>query len=255
MSSFGAVEGSIVDSVTGEGLPGIEVHSEECSQKIEVIYVHTDEHGHYRAELPSSCFHVGFWPGEGRLERTVEVAANRTTHLDFSFPHDALAHYRDDHPAMRCPNSPPNTYVEGHTISQSEIDAVAAAVLERYASDATTVPDSGLLPSGQVAVQSDISRTKRLTRAAIPAQSIVKFKLRSRVDFTSEADRFGRDVKFIHFSSLDSDGSCAIVTVGGDFVMPTRSRSMKGCCCIGVDLYEKHDGRWSFVRRDSEPCA
>ena len=63
-------------------------------------------------------------------------------------------------------------------------------------------------------------------------------------------------VDYIKFDRVYSDGSCALVRVGGDFVMPTaKARRGKLCCCTGTEVFEKQNGRWVFVRRVREICG
>jgi hypothetical protein len=142
--------------------------------------------------------------------------------------------------------------IAGHTTSQADIDAVVAAVLQRFAIDRSTVPDAALLGRGDVRVASELAAMPK--RSLDPRLLPPHFVGATLHELRAEADRLGGKVTFLSFGSVDSDGSCAIVTAGVDVVRPKRRHS-RLCCCSAEDLYEKRRGTWQFVRRLGTTCS
>ncbi|MGE5184473.1 MAG: carboxypeptidase-like regulatory domain-containing protein [Acidobacteriota bacterium] len=252
------MEGRVVDSKTKAGLPGISVDFDgECRHGAEVATALTDEQGHYTIELePGRC---NLWARAGLADaspRPVEIRRGGVAVIDVELDHDAVVAAQRDQPPSRCPRSAPDAVVKGHTTTQQDTDDVARAVLERFTADEGTLPDGGLLPAGVIFVRAEVAGRphRRLTVAALPAGTKRRFMLMTTADLQTQADRSGREVYYIDLGDLDSDGNCALLSAGANFVMPSAKRAIKMCCCAGYDVYEKSQGRWLFVRRDSESC-
>ena len=76
-----------------------------------------------------------------------------------------------------------------------------------------------------------------LDPSVLPNTTREIFIVKTLADVKAELQKRKRDRHpFIRFSSIDSDGSCAIVTSGRGLSFDT-------------DVYEKRGDHWSFVRR------
>ena len=257
--SAAVVEGRIIDSKTRAGIPGVEVMFDgPCRHGEEVLSSLTDENGHYRAELePGVCGFMASLEGLASTSRDkVEVRRRSVAVVDAELEHGAVLAARRERPPANCPHSPPGAVIEGHSTSQEDIDALARAVLERFALDAGTMPDGGLLPEGDVPVNVELGGTqkRRLTATSFPPTTKPRFVPRPMSDLQGEADRADRNVFYIAFHDVYSDGDCAVLWAGVYVAIPRRSRGITMCCCSGNDLWERHAGQWQFVRRLAEPC-
>jgi hypothetical protein len=254
----GVVEGHVTDATTGVTLAGITIYIGSRIHDREVVMTTTDEHGYYRLELPPCGCELSASYGTASTDvDTVDIHEHQKTVVDVSVDHSALEAALREEPPLNCPGSLPNTIVEGHSTSQADLDAVANAVLARFAADDSTLPDGGMLTPGVVFVVTDIGGrpNRHLSENALPSRSRRRFIAKTRAEVQSEADRLGRSVHFVEFAYVDSDGSCAVVWDGVGFVKPSKESPYALCCCTGVDVYEKRDGRWAFVRRAQEICS
>jgi hypothetical protein len=250
-SSIGAIEGRVTDAGTGEVLAGVGIDL-WCTASRQAQTAITDEHGRYRVELqPDACKMMVHF-GIPSTKRTLVIEPGKVTRLDFAFPHDVVVEDRRFSPPVRCPSSPPGAVIAGHTTSQADIDAVVAAVLGRFVTDRTTVPDAALLGRGDVRVATELVATPK--RALDARRLPPRFVGATPQELRDEANRLGDKVTFLWFGGVDSDGSCALVTAGVDIVRP-NGRHARLCCCSAEDLYEKRRGTWQFVRRLGTTCS
>jgi hypothetical protein len=250
-TSIGVVEGHVTDARTGEVLAGVGIDL-WCTASRQAQTAITDEHGRYRVELQRDACKMMVHFGIPSTKRTLAIEPGKVTRLDFAFPHDVVVEERRFSPPVRCPSSPPDAVIAGHTTSQADIDAVVAAVLQRFATDRSTVPDAALLGRGDVRVASELVAMPK--RSLDPRSLPPHFVGATLHELRAEADRLGGKVTFLSFGSVDSDGSCAIVTAGVDVVRP-KGRHSRLCCCSAEDLYEKRRGTWQFVRRLGTTCS
>ena len=208
----------------------------------------TDENGHYRVEVGAGTCGLSSSFGLASADRDgLVIQTGQTTVVDLELPHDAVVAEARTRP--RCPGDPPGTIIDGHTTSQADLDAIAHAVLTRFAADASTLPDAHLLETGPVRVQID-GGPQRLGSGALPSS---RFVARTTAELEAEARRSGRDVPYIRIDRIYASGGCAVVSAGTDFAM--AKSAMKLCCCTGRDIYAKRGGRWRFVRRAGTSCA
>lgn len=253
-SKTAILSGRVVDSKTRAGIAGAEVIAFPPSPVGQTITLHdsatvTDEHGAYRIALAPTTYDLVASVDAARDVHDQVVLASGTTAEDFVLDHDAVISARNTRPPLACPGSPPATVVRGHSASQDQIDEVARAVLGRAGTIPATIPDARSIAEVQAEIESPAER--RLTSRAAPVGSA----LRTHEELQAEADRTGHDVWYVSFSQLDTDGSCAVVEVGGCDVSPSHTRrGSPSCGCEALDLYEKHAGRWVFVRRVYQAC-
>jgi hypothetical protein len=250
----GVVEGYVRDAQTGKGLPGQWV-SIGRSGKVSA-YVYTNENGFYTAAVQPWSNEVYVLTGDlDRAPTRILVHPHQTVRA----PDVLLAHVdevteRDADEPSNCPSSPPGAVIEGHTTSQADIDDLVVAVLNRFVSDPSAIPDHGLLAHGGVAYLNTNVRDQQVISPAAVKASPIPLVGKSYFDLQDLADSTRKEINFIDFSKITSDGSCAFVHVGVDFTMPRRPGVIKMCCCTALDVYEKRTGRWMFVRNDSVMC-
>jgi hypothetical protein len=240
---LGAVEGLVVDARTGAALAGVDVTiGGPCRGGDDVAWTLTDEHGFYRVELGRGICDLSARFGAASADRDgFEIRPAQTIVVDLTLDHAKVRAALRKDPPVHCPSSRPNAIIEGHTTSQADLDAVAAAVLERSATDKGWIPDAG----DTAFVLAEIGPGRHLTTLALKPGFILKTKDALQAD----ADRLGTDVRYIDFWSIYSDGTCAIVSVRGSLMMPRKQFRMMCACCDATDVYEKRRGRWAFVRR------
>ncbi len=250
------VEGHVRNAQTGATVPGIEVDAWLGARHHGRVsaWVISDENGFFRLEVePGTGF---LFTSLGELDAAPSLVFRPGTRIgiDVTVDPNELAQWRAMNPPEACPSSPPGTIIEGHTTTQQDLDDIARTVLERSAVDSSAIPDLGIAARGSVpiAVRVDVRTGKQLTARALPPSGFV---LKTLEELQKQADRLDRDVGYVELSQLYSNGSCAVVDVGGDFVSPSRQSFGKLCCCTARDIYEKRGARWIFVRRVSEICA
>ncbi len=227
-----ALEGEVVDCVTGEKIPGAML-SVNGTPHLESI---SDEAGRYHLELPAGRYKIEvvdiergdrlYWLGE------VEVRTEHTT----------VKQLRVDR--RRCPPPP------GSVASQADWNAFVAAILERYAS--VGIPD-GPPRTGPGPILVAIEGTKPDTVPTLPRTGARPFVFMSDDDLQREAARRGKEVKFINIREIEVTGTCAAARVGGDFVYP-RKGVISLCCCSLVQVYEKRDSGWVYKSSGESIC-
>jgi hypothetical protein len=250
----GVVEGYVRDARTGKGLPGQWVLIGVSGKHL--THTYTNENGFYTASVPPWTSEIYVMNGDPDLKPTrILVHPHQTVRA----PDVLLAHVdevteRDGDEPSNCPGSPPGAVVEGHTTSQADIDDLVVAVLNRFVADPSAIPDHGLLSKGGVAYLNINVRDQQVISPAAIKASPIPLVGKSYFDLQDLADSTRKEINFIDFSKITSDGSCAFVHVGVDFTMPRRPGVIKMCCCTALDVYEKRTGRWVFVRNDSVMC-
>ncbi|HEY1547530.1 MAG TPA: hypothetical protein VGG28_06915 [Kofleriaceae bacterium] len=239
-----ALEGRVLDSVTGEPIAGILVEAEGSAASDDA---YSDEHGRFHVELAAGSAYVHLEADPGGW---MSLAANQVTQRDLRFDHGELEQRRTRRPPAACPSSPPGAIIEGHTTSQAELDAIARRVLERYAADPKTVPDGELAHDIRL-VRTDLERHRHLGAAALPPGFVGK----TRAELAAEPARVGSDVYYVDVRAIDADPTCAIVEIGTDFVAVPQPGAIKMCCCSASQIYELRGGRWEFVGNAVVVCS
>lgn len=201
---------------------------------------YTNQLGHYRIEMPSGdCVVEAVYGDATTGERTVRIDPRQTLVLDLEIDHGALSAALAKDPPENCPSSKPNEVVEGSEPSQSDLDAIVHAALDR-----NDIPDGRTK-----VVRTEIEHGRTVSPNALPKGYV----LQTEADLESEAKRSQSNVWYVAFYSVYATKTCARVPFGGDFV---QSRPLlKLCCCIATDFYEKRNGRWHFVKRAHKVCA
>ena len=240
-STFGIVEGRVTDSRTGAGLVGIDVTvSGACQGDGGFGNAYTNQLGRYRIAMPKGECVVEATYGDATTgERTVRIEPSRTLVVDLEIDHDALSAALSKDPPENCPSSKPNEVVIGNEPSQSELDEIVRAVLER-----DDIPDARTK-----VVRAEIEHGRTVSPTALP----MGFVLQTNADLEAEVKRAHNDVWYVAFYSVYATKTCARVLVGGDFIQARPQTKL--CCCIATDFYEKRNGRWHFVKRAHEGCA
>ncbi|HTL38869.1 MAG TPA: hypothetical protein VL326_37315 [Kofleriaceae bacterium] len=142
-------------------------------------------------------------------------------------------------------------------IAQSDLDAIARAVLERYRQNPETTPDGWLMKKyrqshqSPIIVASDRERGRVLSPAALPSK---EFALRSTAELQAEADRTQTNAYFILITSVDIDGAEARVWVGVDFMKPAGARGGL-CCCSASQTFVKRGKSWRYKSTALQSCS
>jgi hypothetical protein len=251
----GTVEGYVFDKQTGDGVAGVSFYGGVSGQYLRPTT--TDEHGHYTLQLQPTRAKLFVWiGGNSRKPVAVSVRAGHVTRVDLFVDHADVVAERQLHPPRNCPDSAAGAVVDGHTTTQQDIDDIAGAVLARFAKNPSTMPDHALLgDSAIVNVNTNVGTKWHISLAAILSTQNRKLIGRPYFAMQDEADSTGHDIYYINISDVTSDGSCAFVSAGVDFMTPTSKHIWTLCCCTGHDIYEKRDGHWTFVRSDYELCS
>ncbi len=239
-----ALEGRIVDSVSGAPVSGIGVEAISGSSYDETI---SDEHGRYRLAITGGSAYVQLEYDRGT---DMATAPGRVTSRDLRIDHDELVQRRTRRPPLACPSSPPGTVIRGHTLAQAGLDAIAHRVLERYAIDPTTLP-GGAVGSNVTYVRTDLEQHRVLGSAALPAGFIGE----TSAKLATEPLHTLGDVYYVNVRSIDADASCALVSIGIDFAAFAHQGIIKTCCCSAIQLYELRGGTWEFVADADKICA
>jgi hypothetical protein len=240
-STLGIVEGRVTDSRTGAGLAGIDVTvSGACQGDGGFESAYTDQLGRYRIAMPKGdCVVEGTYGDATTGERRVRIDPRRALTVNLEIDHGALAAALAKDPPENCPTSKPNEVVVGSEPSQTDLDEIVRAVLDR-----NDIPDARTK-----VVRTEIGHGRTVSPNALPRGYV----LQTEADLESKAKRSQSNVWYIEFYSVYATKTCARVIVGGDFV---QSRwQLKSCCCMATDFYEKRNGRWHFVNRAHKACA
>jgi hypothetical protein len=227
-----AVEGELVDCLTGEKIPGAEIQAVATSGSARASAT-SDPSGRYRLQLPEGRYRLSAFHSEDQHELgEIEVRAGHATvkQLRWDFP--------------RCP--PARTR---NTTPQADRSAVIAAVLEHYAS-------AGVVDMARQSTPGPVHVVIRsMSTLALPPHLARSFVVKSEADLQREANRSGAQIRFLHIFDLELAGACAAVTVGGDYVMPERKGDMKLCCCSEDEVYLRRGGRWVFRMSQVGGCV
>jgi hypothetical protein len=240
-ATLGNVEGRVIDSRTGAGVPGIEVTvSGACQGDGGFGSTYTDQLGRYRIEMPKGdCVLEGRYGDATTGERKIRIEPRRTLTVDLKIDHRALAAALAKDPPENCPSSKRDEVVMGSVPTHADLDDIVRAVLDK-----NDIPDGR-----SKVVRAEIEHGRTVSRNALPEGYV----LQTEAELEAEAKRTNSDVWYVAFYSVYATKSCAMVLVGGDFVQPRRQ--LKMCCCMANDFYEKRNGRWQFVKRTHQACA
>ncbi len=250
-----SIEGYVRDKETGAGVAGVDIDGGINGEYLK--WATTDENGRFTLPVRPPQAELFLHIGEAKIHRSnIPATAGTTTKIDdLVVEHTDLLLERKRNPPVNCPGSQPSAIVEGHTTSQRDIDDLVGAALARFVVDPDAIPDHGLLAKGKVSfINTTIDRDHRISSLAVKA-SPIPLVGKSYDELQDLANRTRKEINFIDFSEITSDGSCAFVHVGVDFTMPASEGGFKMCCCIGHDIYEKRAGRWVFVRSEGVSCA
>jgi hypothetical protein len=247
------IEGELVDATTGLDAEGGVVSAKPVGRiDPETTWI-SDAAGRYRLELPAGGYQVVVYYGDTVVDRgTVQARARDTLTLDVAIDHAAVA----EASAAAQRHSCPKQAVETPT-SSARVETLVATVLDRFATDASTIPDGHLVPAqGTVYVAEEIDPIARVPASALPRSRTQTFVLTTLHDLQGVADRARSDLYYLRFTYAAIDGSCATVDVGV-YVMSPSSSSAKAsqCCCNSIDIYDEVNGRWVFRANVDQICS
>jgi hypothetical protein len=212
----------------------------------------SDEHGYFFVDTdPGSGFVIPD-DSDGMSPHPFLLRAGEALSIDVTIDPAQLAESRKNAPPDTCPSSVVGTIVKGHSTSQSDLDDLVRAVLERSGTDEAAIPEGAVSLEGGEPILLDVEAGPRqvFTTRALPS---TRYELRTRAELQQQAETSHKRVGFIDVGSVYSNGSCAMLSLGGDYVVPANTQ--KGmCCCVGYDVYEKRGSVWAFVRRTDEIC-
>jgi hypothetical protein len=127
---------------------------------------------------------------------------------------------------------------------------VREALQERL--NANAVPDFQLSArSRRIALRAEMPLAGlRLTEDALPRHERLDFYLLSTPIAQAQADQSGQDVFFVIVDSPTITGETASLKIGSDIVLhrDPSHQTVKLCCCDGVAVFKKVDGKWAFSR-------
>ena len=219
-----ALEGVIVDCLTGERMPGVDVFAAGADADRRAI---SDASGRYHLQLP-----------EGRYRLLAKVQDDEDNHdlgeIEVRPQHVTVKEIRLDFP--RCPRT------GGHLAAAAgaDRDALIAAVLDHHA--ANGIVDA---PSPSEAGPTYVT-VKKASPPALPSSHARQYAVTTEDNLQDEATRSGRDIRFIHVFGIDVAGACATVSVGGDIVFARQQGMIKMCCCQETEVFLRSAGRWAF---------
>jgi hypothetical protein len=253
------VEGHVRNARTGEPLVGMRVWlGGPCSREVRSMAI-SDETGYFRLELGSGRCEIYASYGGTASSRTVrfDAARHRAVVVELAIDSAKLAAALRTDPPLRCPSSPVGAIIEGWRPSPTDRDALAQAVLERYVANPRSLAEHIAPENGIVMVDAELSDGRgQLTEAALPTAAGSPLVLQPAHALQAEADRRRRRVQAIRFDEIYSDGSCAIVTVGGAVIRRRDADPFTWwCTCSATELFEKRAGVWQFVRRHLATCG
>jgi hypothetical protein len=146
---------------------------------------------------------------------------------------------------------------EARTRAQHEIDAVAKAVLERFAREPQTMPDYGLLEhQTTILVDRDLDPMAvgaiQLTADALPTGA---FALRTDAEMQAQADRTHETVTYVFLYGLEIQGNRATFSVGVQVKVPDVPEGSGTCCCSESDVFVKTNGTWTYSETTDSICS
>jgi Carboxypeptidase regulatory-like domain len=225
-----ALEGVLVDCMTGEKIPGVNVIATGTPDTAVRREATSDASGRYRLQLPEGRYRVAILEYLDNPEIEIEIRAQHTT----------VKEMRLDFP--RCPPARGGSA----EASQTDIDALIAAVLDHHAAagiiDAPRRSDPG--PT-YVTIQG-------LRTLALPPNIARQYIVTTKDDLRREVTRSGRKIRFISIRDLKIGGSCATVIAGGDLVVPPPG---VGLGCSETEVFLRRGGRWAFRVSGDRICT
>lgn len=259
----GAVYGRALDSETGLGVPGLWIFAYPDSIKLGAGSAISDEDGHYEIKMPLGTGSIGavnfgspWGTGMQAVSATTPVAFQVGPPLlvDIQVDHAALVAQRTKYPPLACPHSPPGTVVEGHTLSQRDLDDVVYGVLQRFATDRKSIEDFHVKDLRLVRVRTQQRVDLRASTAAFPLVRGTRFVDMTLAELKAEATETQKAIAYISFGHVSSDGTCAVLEVGGDVVYPDETSHTKYGCSEKA-LWERVNGRWMFAQSVYSICG
>ena len=220
-----ALEGVIVDCMTGEKIPGVLVVATGAADTAEREAT-SDASGRYRLQLPEGRFRVVAFGLEGDVYNLKEI--------EIRAQHATVKEIRLDFP--RCPPARGRPAVA----LQADRAALIAAVLDHHAAAGIVDAPPRSAP-GPTYVTIEGLRT-----LALPPNNARHYIVTTQGDLQREATRSGREIRFINIFGLEIAGSCATVSVGGDYLSPRPKDMGKMCCCRETEVFLRRGGRWVF---------
>ena len=142
----------------------------------------------------------------------------------------------------------------------TDVDDVVAVMLQRLNNDRDVLPGWDLLPKrGPTWIIDTVTigtAAGHLHAHALPPPGTRAFELKSGAELHAEADRRGDPVPYLFVDTITFEGTCAMVSVGVSTVQPTREENgaLLGRC-FDVEVYQKREQRWTFVRVKSTACG
>lgn len=228
-----ALEGVIVDCMTGQKIPGVTVIAMGATDTAERREATSDASGRYRLQLPEGRYRVSILEYLDDPEVEIEIRAQHAT----------VKEIRLDFP--RCPPARGGPAV----VRQADIDALIAAVLDHHAAVAGF---AGIIdaprPSGSGPTYVIIQGRRTL---ALPPNIARQYRVMTKDDLQREAERSGREIEVINISDLEIAGSCATVRAGGSRVVPGPKIALP---CSEPEVFLKRAGRWAFRVSGDRVC-
>jgi hypothetical protein len=229
-----ALEGVIVDCMTGEKLRDVQILATGIAGTAALGDAISDASGRYRLQLPEGRYRVliGFEDVLDAHDLEIEIRAQHATVKEIRLE------------VPRCPSARSSPAL----VQQADIDALVAAVLDHQA--AAGIVDAPRRPGpGPTYVTVRGWRT-----VALPPDLARHYIVTTQDELQRVATGSGRDIWFINISKLELAGSCATVYVGGDFVAPPRPGTIKMCCCNETEVFLRRGGRWAFRMSGGGAC-
>lgn len=259
----GAVYGRALDSETGLGVPGLRVFAYPDSIKLGAGSSISDEEGRYEIKMPVGTGSIGavnfgspWGTGMQAVSTTTPVVfqVGEPVLVDIQVDHAALVAQRAKYPPLACPHSPLGTVVEGHTLSQRDLDEVVYGVLQRFITDRKSIEDFHVKDLRLVRVRTQQRVGLRASAAAFPLVRGTRFVDMTLAELEAEATETQKTIAYMSFGRISSDGSCAVLEVGGDVVYPDETSHTKYGCSEKA-LWERVNGRWMFAQSVYSICG
>ena len=163
--------------------------------------------------------------------------------IEIRAQHATVKEIRLDFP--RCPPARARPAVA----PQADRAALLGAVLDHHAA-------AGIVDAPPQSDPGPIYVTiKGLRTLALPPSTARQYIVTTQADLQRDATRSGREIRFINIFGLETAGSCATVTVGGDFVVPRPKDIGKMCCCSETEVFLRRGGRWVFRTSRVGSCS
>jgi hypothetical protein len=147
-------------------------------------------------------------------------------------------------------------------IDQFVKEAIESLVAGRAIPDMNLIKNHTHVPILETVTQ--MSWPTRLSRAAIPDVAGYGFYLTSLGALNTEADRTGITLFFLTVEGIRMNppsplagiaDTSASAVVGVDLVLPSSSKAVKTCCCVGQFEFTFTNGHWVFVKRGNMICS